>query len=135
DGLSLPFSFSIDLASRNPSLSPNDTVDRNCCLSVWREGELKQQWFGIVAGFSQGDTGHHHTLYQVQMIPLIGRLALRHNSRIFQTQTVPEIISILLQEMNVQDYAFALARQYPQREYCVQYRETDLAFLQRIAAE
>ncbi|OEC82403.1 type VI secretion protein VgrG, partial [Photobacterium damselae subsp. damselae] len=63
------------------------------------------------------------------------RLALRHNSRIFQTQTVPEIISILLQEMNVQDYAFALARQYPQREYCVQYRETDLAFLQRIAAE
>ncbi|NVH51011.1 type VI secretion system tip protein VgrG, partial [Photobacterium damselae subsp. damselae] len=42
---------------------------------------------------------------------------------------------ILLQEMNVQDYAFALARQYPQREYCVQYRETDLAFLQRIAAE
>ncbi|ELI6448487.1 type VI secretion system tip protein VgrG [Photobacterium damselae] len=135
DGLSLPFSFSIDLASRNPSLSPNDTVDRNCSLSVWREGELKQQWFGIVAGFSQGDTGHHHTLYQVQMIPPIGRLALRHNSRIFQTQTVPEIISILLQEMNVQDYAFALARQYPQREYCVQYRETDLAFLQRIAAE
>ncbi|HIF9457608.1 TPA: type VI secretion system tip protein TssI/VgrG [Photobacterium damselae] len=135
DGLSQPFSFQIDLASRNPSLTPSETVDRNSCLSVWRDGELKQQWFGIVAAFSQGDTGYHHTIYQVQMIPPLGRLSLRHNSRIFQTQTVPEIISILLQEMNVQDYAFALARQYQQREYCVQYRETDLDFLHRIAAE
>ncbi|WP_318418492.1 type VI secretion system Vgr family protein [Photobacterium leiognathi] len=135
DALSLPFSFSIDLASRISSLTSYDVVDCNCSLSVWRDGELKQQWFGIVAGFIQGDTGHHHTLYQVQMIPPIGRLSLRHNSRIFQTKTVPDIIAILLQEMNVQEYAFALARQYPQREYCVQYRETDLAFLQRIAAE
>ncbi|GFK35592.1 Actin cross-linking toxin VgrG1 [Vibrio cholerae] len=48
---------------------------------------------------------------------------------------MPEIISILLQEMGIEDYAFALKRECAQREFCVQYRETDLQFLHRIAAE
>ncbi|HIF9401485.1 TPA: type VI secretion system Vgr family protein [Photobacterium damselae] len=135
DGLSLPFSFLIELASREPFIGPDEIVDNNCTLTVWRDGECQQEWHGIVSAFSQGDTGHRHTLYQVEMVPPLARLSLRQNSRIFQTQTVPEIISILLQEMNIQDYAFALARQYPQREYCVQYRESDLEFIQRVAAE
>ncbi|MCG9778529.1 type VI secretion system tip protein VgrG [Photobacterium damselae] len=135
DGLSLPFSFLIELASREPFIGPDEIVDNNCTLTVWRDGECQQEWHGIVSAFSQGDTGHRHTLYQAEMVPPLARLSLRQNSRIFQTQTVPEIISILLQEMNIQDYAFALARQYPQREYCVQYRESDLEFIQRVAAE
>lgn len=31
--------------------------------------------------------------------------------------------------------AFAVTRELPEREYCVQYRETDLAFIERLAAE
>ncbi|WP_420240220.1 type VI secretion system tip protein TssI/VgrG, partial [Vibrio fluvialis] len=57
------------------------------------------------------------------------------NSRIFQLNTVPEILSILLQEMGINDYAFALTRDCAQREFCVQYRETDLDFFHRLAAE
>ncbi|MBY7875605.1 type VI secretion system tip protein VgrG, partial [Vibrio fluvialis] len=45
------------------------------------------------------------------------------------------ILSILLQEMGINDYAFALTRDCAQREFCVQYRETDLDFLHRLAAE
>ncbi|PSU81302.1 type VI secretion system tip protein VgrG, partial [Photobacterium kishitanii] len=135
DTLSLPFSFTVNLASRNPSLSPTETIDRNATLTVWQQGTLQQQWHGIVRQFVQGDTGHSHTIYQVEFVPPFARLALRQNSRIFQTQTVPEIISILLQEMGINDYGFAISRQCTQREYCVQYRESDLAFIDRIAAE
>ncbi len=135
DTLSQPFTFAIDLASSNASISPENVVDHNATLSLYQDGEAAQQWQGIVSRFSQGDTGHQHTFYQVEMVPPLMRLSLRHNSRIFQSQTVPDIISILIQEMNIQDFAFALAREYPKREYCVQYRETDLAFIQRIAAE
>ncbi|KJF92074.1 type VI secretion protein VgrG, partial [Photobacterium angustum] len=95
----------------------------------------QQQWHGIIRRFTQGDTGHHHTLYQVEFVPPAARLALRHNSRIFQTQTVPEIISVILQELGITDVDFILTRDYVPREYCVQYRETDLAFIDRIAAE
>ncbi|KJG59606.1 type VI secretion protein VgrG [Photobacterium kishitanii] len=135
DTLSLPFSFTVNLASRNPSLSPNETIDRNAKLTVWQQGKLQQQWHGIVRQFVQGDTGHSHTIYQVEFVPPFARLALRQNCRIFQTQTVPEIISILLQEMGINDYNFAINRPFTQREYCAQYRESDLAFIDRIAAE
>ncbi|WP_318486767.1 type VI secretion system Vgr family protein [Photobacterium leiognathi] len=135
DNLSLPFSFTIELASRQSTLTANDTVDCPASLTVWMHGEKQQQWRGIVRQFTQGDTGHHHTFYQVELVPPFARLALRQNSRIFQTQTVPEIISILLQEMDIHDYAFSLSQTYTPREYCVQYRESDLAFIERLAAE
>ncbi len=135
DGLFEPFRFSIDLASRLATLTPDDVVDRQATLSVWQDGEKQQSWHGIVSRFAQKDTGHHHTFYDVQLVPPLARLALRQNSRIFQTRSVPDIISMVLQDMNVMDFAFALVRQYPQRDYCVQYRESDLAFVQRIAAE
>ncbi|HDL0134752.1 TPA: type VI secretion system tip protein VgrG, partial [Vibrio cholerae] len=67
------------------------------------------------------------------LVPALERLSLRHNSRIFQKQTVPEILSILLQEMGINDYAFALKRDGVQREFCVQYRESDIDFLHRLA--
>ncbi|EKO3449372.1 type VI secretion system tip protein VgrG, partial [Vibrio fluvialis] len=82
-----------------------------------------------------GNTGHHHTFYSLTLVPALERLSLRHNSRIFQLNTVPEILSILLQEMGINDYAFALTRDCAQREFCVQYRETDLDFFHRLAAE
>ncbi len=96
---------------------------------------MVQQINGIVRQFSKGDTGHRHTFYSLTLVPALERLSLRSNSRIFQQQSVPEIISILLQEMGIEDYAFALKRECAQREFCVQYRETDLQFLHRIAAE
>lgn len=135
ESLSEPFEFVVELASRVETHSPIDILDKNVNLSVWSDGVLQQTWYGVVRKFSQGDTGHHHTFYTLVMVPSLSRLSLRQNSRIFQLQTVPEIISIVLQEMGINDYAFSTVRECEQREYCTQYRETDLDFIQRIAAE
>nr|WP_240183813.1 type VI secretion system tip protein TssI/VgrG [Vibrio cholerae] len=110
-------------------------VDKRAELKLYRNSQLVQRVHGIVRAFSQGDIGHHHTFYQLTLVPALERLSLRHNSRIFQKQTVPEILSILLQEMGINDYAFALKRDGVQREFCVQYRESDIDFLHRLAAE
>ncbi|MBV7298183.1 type VI secretion system tip protein VgrG [Enterovibrio paralichthyis] len=133
--LSAPFSFQVSLASRNEAFSEMDTVDRPVSLMLWQDGVLQQRFHGIVRRFTRGDTGFHHTRYALEMVPALSRLSLRHNSRIFQQMTVPDIMSILLQEMGIDDYAFALSGTPLPREYCVQYRETDLQFLERIAAE
>ncbi|WP_459657930.1 contractile injection system protein, VgrG/Pvc8 family, partial [Vibrio rotiferianus] len=50
-------------------------------------------------------------------------------------KTVQDIISQILGEMGVADFSFALKRSLSQREFCVQYRETDLEFVHRLAAE
>ncbi len=129
------FRYEIALASRRPDLSPEQMVDMQAELKLYRDGELTQRVHGIVRQFTQGDIGHHHTFYSLTLVPALERLSLRHNSRIFQQKSVKDIITVLLSEMGVQEYAFSLTRELPVREFCVQYRETDLAFVQRLAAE
>ncbi|MBY8049403.1 type VI secretion system tip protein VgrG, partial [Vibrio fluvialis] len=129
------FRYQLELASRLANLTPDMVVDKVAELTLYRDDVLVQRVNGIVRRFTQGDTGHHHTFYSLTLVPALERLSLRHNSRIFQLNTVPEILSILLQEMGINDYAFALTRDCAQREFCVQYRETDLDFLHRLAAE
>ncbi|WP_406733047.1 type VI secretion system tip protein VgrG [Vibrio scophthalmi] len=129
------FRYQVELASRRSDLTADDIVDQSIELTMYRNGQCVQCVHGIVRSFSQGDIGHNQTFYSLTIVPALERLSLRQNSRIFQLQTVPEIISVLLQEMGIQDYAFALTRECLPREFCVQYRETDLAFIQRLAAE
>ncbi|MBY7825127.1 type VI secretion system tip protein VgrG [Vibrio fluvialis] len=129
------FRYQLELASRLANLTPEMVVDKVAELTLYRDDMLVQRVNGIVRRFTQGDTGHHHTFYSLTLVPALERLSLRHNSRIFQLNTVPEILSVLLQEMGINDYAFALTRDCEQREFCVQYRETDLDFLHRLAAE
>lgn len=129
------FRYQLELASRLANLTPEMVVDKVAELTLYRDDVLVQRVNGIVRCFTQGDTGHHHTFYSLTLVPALERLSLRHNSRIFQLNTVPEILSILLQEMGINDYAFALTRDCAQREFCVQYRETDLVFFHRLAAE
>ncbi|MBY7931106.1 type VI secretion system tip protein VgrG [Vibrio fluvialis] len=129
------FRYELELASRLANLTPDMVVDKVAELTLYRDDILVQRVNGIVRRFTQGDTGHHHTFYSLTLVPALERLSLRHNSRIFQLNTVPEILSVLLQEMGINDYAFALTRDCEQREFCVQYRETDLDFLHRLAAE
>ena len=133
--LSAPFTFVIQLASRNEAIMPVETVEQSGTLTIWRDGKVQQLINGIVSSFSQGDSGYHHTFYEVTLVPSLVRLSLRQNSRMFQQQTVQDIIQLLLQEMGVQDFAFAISKPLATREYCVQYRETDLEFIERIAAE
>ncbi|HAS3163478.1 TPA: type VI secretion system tip protein VgrG [Vibrio cholerae] len=129
------FRYQVQLASRVSNLTAEQMVDKRAELKLYRNSQLVQRVHGIVRAFSQGDIGHHHTFYELTLVPALERLSLRHNSRIFQKQTVPEILSILLQEMGIHDYAFALKRDCVQREFCVQYRESDIDFLHRLAAE
>ncbi|ASA57637.1 type VI secretion system Vgr family protein [Vibrio gazogenes] len=129
------YRYRIDIASRNSDLSFEQMVDSTALLEVLRDHEVAQKVHGIIRNFSRGDTGHHHTFYSLTLVPSLERLSLRHNSRIFQQLDVPEILSVLLQEMNINDYAFSVRRECAKREYCVQYRETDLEFFHRLAAE
>jgi type VI secretion system secreted protein VgrG len=129
------FRYQIELASRLSDITAQQTVDHSGRLDIMRNGEVVKQIHGIIRQFSQGDTGHSHTFYSVTLVPALERLSLRRNSRIFQNQSVPEIIAILLQEMNITDCAFAIKTPLKKREFCVQYRESDLQFMHRIAAE
>ncbi len=135
EGLNRPFNLRLELASAQPDIDFGAVLDQPCELLVWYNGELQRRVCGVVSDFAQGDSGFRRTRYQLLAQPALWRLSLRQNSRIFQAQKLDEILSILLQEHGITDYAFALKNEHVQREYCVQYRETDLDFVNRLAAE
>ncbi|MEQ9883201.1 type VI secretion system tip protein VgrG [Pectobacterium brasiliense] len=135
EALNQPFSLSLNLASPLPGIDFGAVLDQPCELLVWYEGELKRRVSGIVSAFAQGDTGFRRTRYQAEVRPALWRLGLRTNARIFQAQKPEVIIGTLLEESGITDYAFALRHDHAPREYCVQYRESDLAFITRLAAE
>ncbi|EPC03127.1 hypothetical protein L861_22725 [Litchfieldella anticariensis FP35 = DSM 16096] len=133
--LSRPFKLSVRFASRNPNLSHADWLDREASLTIEEHGEPLRHIHGIVSEFERGDSGHRRTFYQVTIRPALWRLSLRQNSRIFQHVSPLTIINTLCAEHGITDVAFAATREPLEREYCVQYRESDLAFIQRLAAE
>ncbi|BES85636.1 type VI secretion system tip protein TssI/VgrG [Pectobacterium araliae] len=135
EALNQPFALSLNLASPLPSIDFGAVLDQPCELLVWYEGELKRRVSGMVSAFAQGDTGFRRTRYQAEVRPALWRLGLRTNARIFQAQKPEAIIGTLLEESGITDYAFALRHDHAPREYCVQYRESDLAFVTRLAAE
>ncbi|ASN86279.1 type VI secretion system tip protein VgrG [Pectobacterium versatile] len=135
EALNQPFALSLNLASALPDIDFGTVLDQPCELLVWYEGELKRRVSGIISAFAQGDTGFRRTRYQAEVRPALWRLGLRTNARIFQAQKPEVIIGTLLEESGITDYAFALRHDHAAREYCVQYRESDLAFITRLAAE
>ncbi|MBD3897159.1 type VI secretion system tip protein VgrG [Halomonas sp. ML-15] len=135
ESLSAPFRLEVDFASRASDLSPEAFLDRELTLTVWQDGEPLRRVHGIAAEFSRGDRGHRRTFYSLVIRPALWRLSLRHNSRIFQNVSPLTIINTLCEERGITDVAFAVTREPEAREFCVQYRETDLAFIQRLAAE
>ncbi|MDX2127053.1 MAG: type VI secretion system tip protein TssI/VgrG [Aeromonas hydrophila] len=135
EALNRPFNLRLELASAQPDIDFGAVLDQPCELLVWYNGELQRRVCGVVSDFAQGDSGFRRTRYQLLVQPALWRLSLRQNSRIFQAQKPDEILSILLQEHGITDYAFALKNEHAKREYCVQYRESDLDFVNRLAAE
>ncbi|MFM7967380.1 type VI secretion system tip protein VgrG [Aeromonas sp. A-5] len=135
EALSDPFTLALELASSQPDIDFGAVLDQPCELLVWYEGELQRRVNGVVSQFEQGDSGFRRTRYSMEVKPALWRLGLRHNARIFQAQKPEEIMGALLQEHGITDYAFALKNAHVQREYCVQYRESDLEFINRLAAE
>jgi len=87
---------------------------------------------------AQGESGKRLTRYRLTLVPQLAYLAHRANQRVFQHLTVPQIIAQVLEEHGIQAdaYRFGLGPVvYPPREYCVQYDETDLHFIQRLCEE
>ncbi|MGQ4880049.1 type VI secretion system Vgr family protein [Billgrantia sp. LNSP4103-1] len=135
EALSQPFALKVRFASRDGSLSATELLDRPVSLTIWQGGEALRRVHAIVTEFGRGDRGHRRTMYSLAARPALWRLGLRHNSRIFQQVSPLTVLNILCDERGLHDVAFAAAREPAEREYCVQYRETDLAFVERLAAE
>ncbi len=135
EGLSQPFKLELELVSHHPAIDFYRTLDLAAVFTIWRNDTPVRYVHGLVSLFQQGDTGFRRTRYTAVVEPTLKRFDLRSNWRIFQAQTVPEIITSVLAEQKLTDIRNEICFEHQPREYCVQAGETDLDFIARLAAE
>ncbi len=93
---------------------------------------------GIVTEFDELSSSADQTHYRIRLEPTLADLNRGVTSRLFQKQSVEEIITDTLRHYGYRagvDFQFKLRGQYKRREYITQYHETTFAFIQRICAE
>lgn len=75
-----------------------------------------------------------HTTYELTLRPWLYLATLRSDCKVFQNQTPAQTIAEVLARYH---YASTtrFVEEYPVRDYCVQYNETDFAFVSRLMQE
>jgi type VI secretion system secreted protein VgrG len=132
--ISQSYAISIDLVSENPNLSLTRFLHHSAFLSLNAEGNGIH---GQIQSIGRSEQGKRLTHYNVTLVPRLAYLKHRFNQRIFQHKSVPQIIAQILEEHQILlgDYRFAFGPTvYPPREYCTQFNESDLNFIQRLCA-
>jgi type VI secretion system secreted protein VgrG len=134
EAISQPVVFELELVSERPDLELEALLHRPAFLALSQAGNGIH---GHIYRVTQGESGKRLTRYHLSLRPQLAYLAHRINQRIFQHLTVQRIISQVLEEHGIQAnaYQFQLGSVYPEREYCVQYDESDLHFVQRLCEE
>lgn len=93
---------------------------------------------GIITKFDEFETSADETRYRVVLEPTLADLNRGVTSRLFQKQSVEEIVTDTLRHYGYRagvDFMFRLRGKYKRREYVTQYHETTFAFIQRLCAE
>ncbi|SFP37381.1 type VI secretion system secreted protein VgrG [Geopseudomonas sagittaria] len=136
EAISQPWRFDLELISERPDLDLEALLNRPAFLAFAADGAGVH---GLVQRIAQGDSGQRLTSYRLSLVPRLAYLAQRSNQRIFQHLTVPQIVGRVLAEHGILEgdgHRFQLGPTvYPPRDYCVQYDESDLHFVQRLCEE
>lgn len=135
EALSENFQLRVELSSFDAAVDFGAMLDQPALFTIWRADVPVRYIHGIVVGFEQGDTGFRRTRYRAVVEPAIARASLCSDWRIFQQQSVPEILAQIIGSHGIIDYEQITTNAHLPREYCVQAGDTDLQFLARLAAE
>ncbi|GAB3376506.1 type VI secretion system Vgr family protein [Azotobacter armeniacus] len=134
EALSQLFEFEVELLSESHSLDLKSLLGKSLTLEIATQADGVRYLDGIVARatlIGREDRTDRQYRYRAIVRPWLWLLTRTQDCKIFQNQTVPQILQTVLGE-----YGFAIEMRftgsYRQWGYCVQYQETDFAFVSRL---
>ena len=125
-------SYELELVSPDADLDLDGLLADVVALDIdLDEGKRRTFHTHVIGAWDTGQKDDKYT-YTLELGSWLSFLRERRNCRIFQHQTVPQIVEQIFQSQGKTDFRFELERSYAQWEYCVQYRESDLTFVKRL---
>ncbi len=132
--LSRPFSLELTLLmAPGVELDPAAVLGQQAVLTIYVPDGTERFFHGVVVWLrgSQGGRSDERTRCRVEVAPTAWLLSQNRRCRIFQGQSVPEIVQHVL-EAGGAAVRLELSGTYAPRGYCVQYGESDLDFVHRL---
>ncbi len=132
------FDLDLDLVTDELTADTDAFLGAACQLDIAR-GEHVRTVYGVIAAVDYIGRSEDFLFVNVRVVPAMHLLAQQTHSRIFQDMSVLEILDeVLGQELGQYGRTFdkgAEGRGTSPRDYCVQYRESDIDFCIRLMQE
>ena len=131
DEISRCFSFELSMLSEDMNIKAEDLLGQPITVRIGKD-ERERFIHGLVAEFSLKDITDGFAHYTANLRPWLWFLSKTSDNRIFQNLSVIEIIEEIFGSYPAAKFEKRLQETYEPREYCVQYCESDLHFVQRL---
>ncbi|MFC1757299.1 type VI secretion system Vgr family protein [Planctomycetota bacterium] len=132
DELSSMFQYDIEVLCEDFNIDLDDLLSSEVSVAVEMEGLDTRNFHGIIASISQDGAVGELARYRLTVRPWTWLLSNTADCKVFQKQSVPEIVATVFRDNNFSDFQNSLSGSYEKREYCVQYCESDLDFVNRL---
>lgn len=136
------YTYTVIFTSSDQNISPAQLLTKPATLTMGT-GPLsgltgQKVVHGVVTHFKRISGSRDQATYQIIIEPFLSLLRKQFRThRFFVNKSVPEVVTEVLQEHGLKgwEYEFTLKADYPKREQINQYKENDLAFIERLLAE
>ncbi|RFA29862.1 hypothetical protein CAI21_08490 [Alkalilimnicola ehrlichii] len=110
----------------------NPLLGSEACLSMRWSGQ-KSRIHGVISKVNFTREGSDGPVFRLELSSPLWRLKKARHNRVFLDKTVEEIVTEVLEEAGIgsEAFEFELNGDYPQREYIVQFDESDYDFISR----
>jgi len=142
ESLSRPFAFVLDVSSDALDIGAKDVVGSPVGFRLEDDGKNPppqktpaREFHGIVREVRSGRFAGQRRFYTLVVVPWLWQLGQRSDCRIFQNKSVKDVVKAVFEHYSHASFDLSKLGEYPQFEYCVQYRETDLQFVSRLLEE
>jgi type VI secretion system secreted protein VgrG len=133
--LGQPFECELYLKSDNPNIAFKDVLGKDATVSWGPIGE-ERQLHGLVCMLTQHPDENRRAVYHAIVRPAVWFLSRATNCRIYQDKSALDIVKEIFGDHNVPVKDDRLQKKTRRkREFCVQYRESDLDFVSRLLEE
>ena len=129
------FALEINLVATLGEIDLMPHLGKPVAVQCTEEDGTHRYFHGLIAEgeFLHERGGRHH--YRLLAHPFTFFLSHNIDMAIFQDLSVPDIIKKVIEAAGISDFRLELTGTYPPRDYCVQYRESDLTFITRLMEE
>ncbi|MFT6604912.1 MAG: type VI secretion system secreted protein VgrG [Halocynthiibacter sp.] len=135
DHVNALFEYRVDALSTEQNIDFDGLIGTHCSVELKSPKDGPRFFDGIVTQAQWAGVGENGNRYALVLRPWFWLAGQRRNQRIFHNMTAPAIIEKLLKPyapLGKPALKLDLGADYPELEYTVQYRESDLNFARRL---